>query len=81
MNVSTEGCTLYISNKLTSIWECAFGSSCFTIYCEAESRPSTWDVGWLGNNIDKPTVNWVSNSKKQITSLIIHINYVLNEVF
>ena len=57
MNVSTEGCTLYISNKLTSIWECAFESSCFTIYCEAESRPSTWDVGWLGNNIDKPTVN------------------------
>ena len=58
MNVSTEGCTLYISNKVTSIWKSAFGSSCFTIYCEAESKPTDWDSDWLGNNIDKPTVTW-----------------------
>ena len=56
MNVSTEGCTLYISNKLTSIWECAFESSCFTIYCEAESKPNTWNSDWFISSYG--TVTW-----------------------
>ena len=56
MNVSTEGCTLYISNKVTAIWEIAFGSSCFAIYCEAESKPNTWDENWF--NSSNGTVNW-----------------------
>ena len=56
MNVSTEGCTLYISNKVTSIWKSAFGSSCFTIYCEAESKPNTWDSDWFISSYG--TVTW-----------------------
>ena len=56
MNVSTEGCTLYISNKLTSVWESAFGSSCFTIYSEAESKPNTWNSDWFISSYG--TVTW-----------------------
>ena len=56
MNVSTEGCTLYISNKVTSIWKSAFGSSFFTIYCEAESKPNTWNSDWFISSYG--TVTW-----------------------
>ncbi|MDY4156317.1 MAG: hypothetical protein SO292_04320 [Bacilli bacterium] len=56
--MSTKRCTLYISNKVAAIGENAFESSYFTIYCEAERRPSTWDSNWLGNSSDKPTVTW-----------------------
>ena len=54
--MSTEGCTLYISNKVTAIVEIAFGSSCFTIYCEAESKPNTRDENWFISSYG--TVTW-----------------------
>ena len=56
MNVGTTGCILYISNKVTAIGYSAFGSSSFTIYCEAESKPNTWDENWF--NSSNGTVNW-----------------------
>ena len=56
MNVGTTGCILYISNKVTAIGDSAFGSSSFTIYCEAESKPNTWDENWF--NSSNGTVNW-----------------------
>ncbi|MDD7598671.1 MAG: hypothetical protein PUJ83_03405 [Bacilli bacterium] len=54
--MSTKRCTLYISNKVAAIGENAFESSYFTIYCEAESRPSTWDSNWF--NSSNGTVTW-----------------------
>ena len=56
MNVRTEGCTLYISNKVTSIWKSAFGSSCFTIYCAAESKLNTLNSSLFNSSYG--TVTW-----------------------
>ena len=50
--------TIYLSSKVEYVGSWAFNSSYFTIYCEAESRPSTWDSNWLGNSSNKPAVTW-----------------------
>ena len=50
--------TIYLSSKVEYVGSNAFNKNNFTIYCEAENRPSSWASDWLGNNIDKPTVTW-----------------------
>ena len=48
----------YISSKVECIGNYAFASSSFSLYCEAESKPSTWDAGWLGDNNNMTKIKW-----------------------
>ncbi len=51
--------TIYLSSKVEYVGSYAFSNtSCFTIYCEPESRPSSWNSNWLGDSGSKPTVTW-----------------------
>ena len=50
--------TIYLSSKVEFVGSCAFTSPYFTIYCEPESRPSSWNSNWLGDSGNKPKVTW-----------------------
>ncbi|MDD6226242.1 MAG: leucine-rich repeat domain-containing protein, partial [Bacilli bacterium] len=50
--------TIYLSSKVEYVGYYAFNNTSYSIYCEAEKRPSTWDSYWLGNGDNKPTVTW-----------------------
>ena len=74
------GCTgltsVVISSSVTSIgYETFRNCTKLTIYCEAESQPSGWNIGW---NYSNRPVHWYRESEPSISGNYWH--YVDGEV-